>query len=81
MDGHHSGQNAQPFGKNIWTKVRSTMDHGHGPAGGGGAGTRVASHSSFLNFSIDAPTIHLFKLIDCLLNFQYGANLLAYSRI
>jgi hypothetical protein len=65
------GKNAQPFERNIRTKD-------HGPAGGG---ARVASPSSFLNFSIDAPTVHLFKLIDCLLNFQYGANQLAYRSI
>jgi hypothetical protein len=45
------------------------------------ARARVASPSSFLNFSIDSPTVHLFKLIDCLLNFQYGANQLAYCSI
>jgi hypothetical protein len=82
MDGHHSRQNVQPFERNIQTKVRSTTDHVHGPAGGsGGARALVASPSSFLNFSIDAPTVHLFKLIDCVLKFQYGANLLAYRSI
>jgi hypothetical protein len=39
--------------------------HGHGPAGGGGgARARVAVLHPFLNFSIDAPMVHLFKLID-----------------
>jgi hypothetical protein len=38
----------------------------HGPAGGGGgrARARVAVLHLFLNFSIDAPMVHLFKLID-----------------
>jgi hypothetical protein len=54
---------------------------GHGSARPAAARACVASPSSFLNFSIDAPTVHLFKLIDCLLNFQYGANKLAYRRI
>jgi hypothetical protein len=33
--------------------------HGHG-----GARARVAVLHPFLNFSIDAPMVHLFKLID-----------------
>jgi hypothetical protein len=35
---------------------------------------RVADPLSFTNLSIDAPTVHLFKLIDCFTNFQYGIN-------
>jgi hypothetical protein len=43
----------------------TSHDHGHGPAGGGGgARARVAVLHPFLNFSIDAPMVHLFKLID-----------------
>ena len=42
--------------------------HGHGPAGGGGgARARVAVLHPFLNFSIDAPMVHLFKLIELFL--------------
>jgi hypothetical protein len=51
-----------PFERNIRTKVRSTTSHG--PSGGGGARARVAILHPFLNFSIDAPMVHLFKLID-----------------
>jgi hypothetical protein len=36
----------------------------HDPAAGGGARARVAVLHPFLNFSIDAPMVHLFKLID-----------------
>jgi hypothetical protein len=41
----------------------------------------MASSLSFLNSLIDAPIVHLFKLIDCLLNFQYDANLLVHRNI
>jgi hypothetical protein len=44
-------------------------------------GGACGSPTSFLNLSIDAPTVHLFKLIDCLFNFQYGANLLVHHSI
>jgi hypothetical protein len=70
-DGHHSRQNAQPFERNIRTKVRSTTSHEHGTARHGTARrrrrrarARVAVLHPFLNFSIDAPMVHLFKLID-----------------
>jgi hypothetical protein len=42
------------------------------------AAARVAVFYPFLNVSIDA---HLFKLIDCSLNFQYGAKLLVHHSI
>jgi hypothetical protein len=41
---------------------RST-NHGHDP-GGGGACARVVVLYHFLNFSIDALMVYLFKLID-----------------
>jgi hypothetical protein len=39
-------------------------DHGHGPVASGNGALACGSSSSFLNFSIDAPTVHIFKLID-----------------
>jgi hypothetical protein len=60
MDDHHSRQNAQQLGRNIQTKVRSitaTTRPGEWHA-------RVAVLLPFLSFSIDAPMVHLFKLIE-----------------
>jgi hypothetical protein len=37
-------------------------------------GTCVAGPLFFTNLLIDAPTVHLFKLIDCFTNFQYDTN-------
>jgi hypothetical protein len=52
------------------------------------AGQPAAAHARvwqsfilFLNFSIDAPMAHLFKLMLCPLNFQYGAKLLLHHSI
>jgi hypothetical protein len=45
------------------------------------ARTRVAHPSSFINFSIDAPTVHLFKFIECSMNFQYGTNQIMHRSI
>jgi hypothetical protein len=42
---------------------------------------RVAVLHHFLNFSIDAPMIHLFKLIDLSLELQYGTKLLVHHSI
>jgi hypothetical protein len=57
MDGHHFRQNVQPLGRNIRTKVRSTTATARRRA-------RVAVLHHFLNFSLDAPKIRLFKLIE-----------------
>jgi hypothetical protein len=58
MDGHHSRQNVQPLGRNIQTKVRPTT------ARPDRRRARVAVLHPFLSFSIDAPMVHLFKLIE-----------------
>jgi hypothetical protein len=56
MYDHYSRQNAQPLGRNIRTKVRSTMASAW-PA----VRARVAVLHPFLSFSIDTPIVHLFK--------------------
>jgi hypothetical protein len=55
-------QNTQPLGRNIWTKVRSTTVTAMARPAAGRA--RVAVLHPFLNLSIDAPMVHLFKLIE-----------------
>jgi hypothetical protein len=60
MDGHHSRQNVQPLGRNIRTKVRSTTDTTRPDQWR----ARVTVLHLFLSFSIDAPMVHLFKLIE-----------------
>jgi hypothetical protein len=60
MDGHHSWQNVQPLGRNIWTKIESTT----ATAQPDRWRARVAVLHPFLSFSIDTPKIHLFKLIE-----------------
>jgi hypothetical protein len=59
MDNYYSRQNVQPLGRNIQTKVRSTTTTAQ-PA----ARARVTVLHPFLNFSIDAPIGHVFKLFD-----------------
>jgi hypothetical protein len=63
MDGHHSTQNTQLLGSNIRTKVRSTMASASAMAQPGRR-ARVAVLHPFLTFSIDAPMVHLFQLIE-----------------
>jgi hypothetical protein len=64
MDGHHCKQNMQLLGRNIRTKVRSTTTSASAIARSGQQRTRVTVLHPFLNFSIDAQMVHLFKLID-----------------
>jgi hypothetical protein len=45
------------------------------------ARAHAANPSSFINFSIDAPTVHLFKVIDCFMNFQYDTNQFVHHNI
>jgi hypothetical protein len=54
--------NGQPLGRNILTKVR--IYHDPWPRPGRWGHARVAVLHPFLNFSIDAPMLNLFKLID-----------------
>jgi hypothetical protein len=61
-DIRYSRQNAQPLGRNIRTKVRSTT--ATASARLSRRRTRVAVLHPFLNFSIDAPIVHLFKLSE-----------------
>ena len=53
-----SGYPLPSLGRNIRTKVRSTT------ARSGRRPVRVAVLHPFLSFSIDAPMVHLFKLIE-----------------